>query len=175
MSLAQVQFGVAITMALLLSWAALVIVTALAFPQNSKRAEIALANNPKKTLIAGILGTALAILGLVLLGNTAGVIKIVGFVVSLCMGVILIIGGAGIAQLLGTRIGEISGAKSSFGALVRGSIVHSFSMLFPMLGWFLMLPLSILFAMGAGYFAIVPQDRTADKPIVPPLPHEGAF
>ncbi len=175
MSLAQVQFGVAITMALLLSWAALVTVTALALPQNAKRAENALANSPKKSLVVGIIGTALTVLGLVLFANPVGIIKLAGFVLSLFMGVVLIVGGAGIAQILGTRIGEMSGAKTSFGALVRGSLVHSFSMLFPILGWFLMLPLSIIFAMGAGYLAIVPQKRTAERPIVPPLPHEGAF
>lgn len=169
MSLAQVQLGVVITMALLFSWAAMVTVVALALPTHARRAENALDRQPKRCLFTGLLMLAFLILGFVLLGQAVPLVKLAGFILSLCMGVLLLVGGAGIAHLMGTRIGEMSGAKSSFGALVRGSIVHGFSMIFPYLGWFLMLPLSLLCALGAGWYAIAPKRY----PALSPLPQEG--
>ena len=124
MSLAQVQLGVVITMALLFSWASLVTVVALAFPVHARRAENALDRLPKRCLFVGVLMLALFILGFILLSQPLPPVKLIGFALSLCMGVTLLVGGAGIAHLLGTRIGEMSGAKSSFGALVRGSMAH---------------------------------------------------
>ncbi len=173
MNLALVQFGVAITMALLTSWAALVIVTALALPQQAQRARNLLDSKPKKCFLTGIGMAILVFIALTLVGNPQGPIKLTGFVLALLCGGILIMGGAGIASLLGTRIGEMSGARTSFGMLVRGSLVHSFAMLFPLLGWFLMLPLSILFALGSGVLAVLPQKHTYSSPVVPPLSHDA--
>lgn len=169
MSLAIVQFGVAITMALLISWAALVIVTALAMPERASRAQSLLQNSPKKCFFAGLLMLFVVFIALNLAGNPHRTVKTAGAVLSLFSGGILIVGGAGIASLLGARIGEASGGKTSFGNLVRGSLLHSFAMLFPLLGWFLMLPLSAAFALGAGALASMPQKRTYSSPIAPPF------
>ncbi len=174
MSLAQVQLGVVITMALLFSWAALVTVVALALPTHAQRAENALARLPKRCFFVGLIMLALFILGFVLLGQAVPLVKLAGFALSLCMGVLLLVGGAGIAHLMGTRIGEMSGARSSFGALVRGSIVHGFSMIFPYLGWFIMLPLSLILSLGAGWYAVVPKKRAFLAPM-PSLHQEGTL
>jgi len=156
-------------MALLTSWSALVIVTALALPQQTHRAQTFLDKNTKKCFFVGLVMAVLVFIALTMVGNPAGPIKLVGMALALSLGGVLIVGGAGIASLLGSRIGEMSGARTSFGMLVRGSIVHSFAMLFPLLGWFLMLPLSIIFALGSGVLAILPQKQTYSSPIIPPL------
>lgn len=173
MSLAQVQLGVVFTMALLFSWAALVIVVALALPTHAQRAETALATYPKRCFLFGLGMLALLILGFVMLSQALPLVKLAGFALSLCMGSLLLIGGSGIAHLMGTRIGEMSGARSSFGALVRGALVHSFAIIFPYLGWFIMLPLSLVLALGAGLIATVPKRRHAHSPMTTSFPQEG--
>lgn len=173
MSLAVVYFGVAVTMALLVSWAALVIVTALALPHKAQLAQSLLDKKPKKCFLSGLGMAILAFIALNLVSNPFPLIKLAGTALSLLSGGVLVIGGAGIASLLGARIGEMSGAKTSFGMLARGSLVHSFAMLFPLLGWFLMLPLSIVFALGSGVLAVLPQKQTYSSPVVPPLDATG--
>ena len=54
-----------------------------------------------------------------------------GFLIITGLTCLLTLGGAGMAQLMGKRISEMSGAKTTFGALVRGSIAYSVGVFFP--------------------------------------------
>ena len=166
MTLAQVQFVVALISALILSWAALLMAVALTLPEQTARAEAALVSQPKKCFGAGFVMAVLLIITLISL-KIPGV-QLFGFLFLLFLAAIFMVGAAGLAKLMGTRIAQMSGWQShSFGNLVKGSLVYSLALMFPLIGWSLFLPLSMLGAMGAGAMALWPKRK--EMPAVPPL------
>lgn len=170
MTQAQVQAAMAVVVVLITTWAGTMMAVALLLPKQSKRASEALNGMP---WICGATGLGLAILvilGFVLVGVPAPLVKLIGTALLLGLGALLSIGGAGIALLMGERISELSGARTSFSALVRGSVVYSLAVGFPFLGWLLFAPLSIVFALGAGVVALWPAQATVVPPMAPPTP-----
>lgn len=170
MTQAQVQAAMAVVVVLIATWAGTMTAIAVLLPKQSKRASEALNRLP---WLCGGTGLGLAILlflGFVLIGVPAPLARLIGIVLLLGLGGLLSIGGAGIALLMGERISELSGARTSFTALVRGSIVYSLAVGFPFIGWLLFAPLSIVFALGAGMVALWPS-RTTVPPVTPPMPH----
>ncbi|MBC7527718.1 MAG: hypothetical protein H7308_09215 [Chthonomonadaceae bacterium] len=155
MSLAQVQLAVAVTTLLIVSWMALTLATALAFPLHSLRASNALEQTPKKTFFVGVLMTILLMISFALFGAPNPLLKIIAWVGTLGIGSWLCIGAGGLARLFGHRIGEMAGAKTSFGELVRGSLVLSVAMAFPYFGWFLFAPVTLISALGAGTLSVL--------------------
>ncbi len=166
MTLAQVQAVVALISALILSWAALLMAVALTLPEQAARAEAALVNRPKKCFAFGI-GMAI-LLVVALLSFRVPPLILPALFGSLSIAAVFVVGAAGLAKLMGTRIAEMSGLRgNAFGNLVKGSLVYSVAMVFPLIGWYLFLPLSLLGAMGAGLLAVWP--RRKEMPAVPPL------
>jgi len=170
MTQAQVQAAMAVVMVLIATWAGTMMAVALLLPKQSKRASEALNGMPWMCGATGLGLAMMLVIGFVLLNVPSPVVKFAGMVVLLGLGALLSLGGAGIALLMGERISELSGARSSFTALVRGSVVYSLAVGFPFIGWFLFAPLSIVFALGAGVVALWPSRQTAVPPMTPPTP-----
>lgn len=170
MTQAQVQAAMAVVVVLIATWAGTMMAVALLLPKQAKRAGEALNGMPWVCGATGLGLAMLVILGFVLVGIPAPVVKLAGFLLLLGLGALLSIGGAGIALLMGERISEMSGARTSFTALVRGSVVYSLAVGFPFIGWFLFAPLSIVFALGAGVVALWTSRVTAVPPMTPPAP-----
>ena len=164
MSLAQVQLGVAVVVVLILTWAGLLISAALLLPRHAERASRLLEAAPWRSAAIG-LGMAF-LLGVLnaLVRTPAPLLRFAGILGMLGIGGVMALGAAGIALLMGRRIGALSGASTSFGALVRGSLVYSLAVGFPFIGWWLFAPISILCAMGAGFAALLPEPRRAPMP-----------
>ena len=168
MTQAQVQAAMAVVVVLIATWAGTMIATALWLPHKCARASMALNRSP---WVCGATGLGLAILlifGFALLQVPSPLIKLIGTGLLLGLGALLCIGGAGIALLMGDRISDLSGARTSFGALVRGSVVYSLAVGFPFIGWFLIAPVSIVFLLGAGMVSLWPARATAVPPVAPP-------
>ncbi len=174
MTLAQVQGVVAGAVALIITWASLLMAVALLMPERTNRAEAVLETSPKRCFVNGLLCLVIAAVGLRLLQTPAPLIKLAGAVVLLGLGALLTVGAAALAQLMGRRIGEMSGARTSLGTLVRGSLIYSFALGFPLIGWYLFLPLSTLCALGAGAVAFKPARKHRNAPAMPALEGQGA-
>ena len=149
---------------------------AMLLPVHTQKAENALERSPKRCLLGGI-GLVLAfVVGIALWSAPVPLLKLMGFLIVTGLTCLLTLGGAGMAQLMGKRISEMSGAKTTFGALVRGSIAYSVGVFFPYIGWFVLAPLSILCALGAGVAALRPARNPtrsrlrSDGSRSPPLP-----
>lgn len=170
MTQAQVQAAMAVVAVLIATWAGTMMAVALLLPRQSKRASEALSGMPWVCGATGLGLAFLVIIGFVLLNLPLPLAKLLGFLLLLGLGGLLSIGGAGVALLMGDRISEMSGARTSFTALVRGSVVYSLAVGFPFIGWFLFAPLSIVFALGAGVVALWPSRVTAVPPMTPPAP-----
>src|SRR5258708_4803112 len=107
MTQAQVQAAMAVVVVLIATWAGTMMAVALWLPKQSKRASEALSGMP---WVCGATGLGLAILmviGFILMGVPAPVVKLVGMVLLLGLGGLLSLGGAGIALLMGERISEL--------------------------------------------------------------------
>ncbi len=155
MTLAQVQMAVAVATLIVLSWMALTLATALAFPVHALRASETLEAKPKRSFGIGALMAVLFVILLNLIAVPNPLIKLIAFLGSLGIGAMLCIGAAGLAKLFGQRIGDMAGARTSFGELVRGSLVFSVAMAFPYFGWFLFAPVTVFCALGAGAMSVL--------------------
>jgi hypothetical protein len=114
---------------------------------------------------------ALAGLALVLINVIPGPGTVIGILMLLALGMVMTIGAAGLAQRMGRRINKISGRRTSFSALFAGSIVYGVAATFPLIGWYLFLPIATIFSLGAGVLAILPQRR----PVTPKAPIVSDF
>jgi hypothetical protein len=94
-------------------------------------------------LVGGGLGTLFANL-------PNGLIKLGGWALLLGLLALAALGGGGMALLVGGRIEERAPRLSSFGALGRGAGLLIAAGLVPLLGWFVLTPLCLLTALGAG-------------------------
>ena len=154
MSLAQVQATVALFVALMISLTGLLTSVAILLPAHSQRAEAELEQSPKRCLYVGLATLLAFAFGIVLLNLPNPLLKLMGFALITAISGVVTVGGAGMAQLMGKRISEMSGAKTTFGALVRGSVAYSVAVFFPYIGWFVLAPISIVCALGAGVRAM---------------------
>ena len=107
MTLAQVQAVVALISALILSWAALLIAVALTLPEQTARAEAALVNRPKQCFGVGF-GMAILLI-IALISFRVPPLILPALIGSLSIGAVLVVGAAGLAKLMGTRIAKMSG------------------------------------------------------------------
>lgn len=171
MSLAQVQATVALFVALMISLTGLLTSVAILLPAHAKHAEEALDQSPKRCLWVGLLTLLVFAFGIILLNVPNPLLKLIGFTLVTGISGIVTIGGAGMAQLMGTRISEMSGARTTFGALVRGSIAYSVAVFFPYIGWFVLAPLTIVCGLGAGVIAM----RQARRPVALSWQPQPAF
>lgn len=98
-------------------------------------------------------------------------LKLLGLLLLLGLSALMTVGATGMAKLMGRRIGEMSGARTSFGFLVRGSFVYSAALGFPLIGWYVFAPISLVCALGAGAAAF----RSARRMVLaPPAPAPSA-
>src|SRR5579862_3302474 len=160
MTLAQVQAFVAAFLGLVASLTGLLTTVAVLMPAHAARAHRALDEAPKRTFFHGLGMVAAVVVAFVLLNIPNPLIKFAGFCLLLVLTAIATLGGAGLAQLMGQRIGEMSGARTSFGFLVRGSLAYSLGVACPYIGWLILGPLSLICILGAGVASLRPVPRT---------------
>lgn len=167
MTLALVQATVAIILTMVATWTGLLVSVAFLLPGSATRSEQLIASEPWKCFGRGLGLAALLIVGLVISGAGAPLVKLIGLGVLLFVGALVAIGCTGMAQTIGKR-GEPDGGTPTFLMLVRGSLVYSLALGFPFVGWFVFAPLALVTAAGAGVMSLLPERRTAFTP--PTLP-----
>ena len=146
---------------------------ALVFPQPVRRCRDRLERTPMRSFVLGViyfvvLGFApIAMMG----GENPTPLRLLGLGLIAPLMVGLTVGGAGLATLVGERVGEMQRGVSPFALLVRGSLVSFLSALVPVVGWFVFIPIAWLTMLGAGLTAMIlrsgPAQRTSAPPRVP--------
>ena len=172
MTLALVQATVAIILTMVATWTGLLVSVAFLLPRTAFRSEQLIGSEPWKCFFIG-LGIALVlVIGMVAASAGFPIVKLFGLGLIMLTGALIAIGSAGVAQTIGKR-GEPDGVAPTFGMLVRGSLVYSLALGFPLLGWFVFAPLALALSAGAGVMALVPQRHTIyTPPNVPPSPSD---
>ena len=99
----------------------------------------------------GIPGTALGVIFLNL-GNPLG--QFMGFSTLFLLISLAILGSAGLASLIGHRLNSPQDAHQPWKRVYRGGIVLAITFVFPLVGWFLVLPVTLLSGLGAALISL---------------------
>ena len=127
------------------------------FPGVVLRSCLRLSSSPWKCFAFGwIVAVSFATPALILIALPFGPAKLVGWSILAGGMMIASLGASGLATLIGERLGQVSDPGRSEGsAFIRGAVALELAAAFPVIGWFLFLPLSTLTAAGAGGFALL--------------------
>lgn len=157
MTIGDVLAVVAALAAVGIGWAATVLMVALAFPERARRAGEAIAGAPGVSLARGAgLFVAVAFVAGTLIHHAAGPVRLIGFALWAGLGLFAAVGSAGIARLLGERIQGVGTHMRPFAALTRGAALYVAAGFLPIIGWFLVAPLALLFSLGGAFAALRP-------------------
>jgi hypothetical protein len=145
-------------------WAMMVGMVML-FSRRAGQAAAHLERSPAGALLIGaVLTTAVVVANVVLQQAPNGLVRLIGW--SLIYGALSIslVGASGLAMLVGGRIQRMDGRMSAFSGLTRGAALIVIAGLLPLLGWFLFIPLIMMFSLGAGLQATFYKGRPASVP-----------
>lgn len=127
----------------------------LLFPVTVECAQIRLEQTPWQCFwFGGILTAAVIVPIVILLILPFGPAQFLGWILILLVLSISSLGSAGIAAKMGQHLVEKS-ALSPAAAFVRGAIALELAVFFPLIGWLLVFPLTIVIALGATGFAVL--------------------
>ncbi|MBI5713626.1 MAG: hypothetical protein HZC38_09425 [Chloroflexi bacterium] len=128
----------------------------LLFPASVERARLRLERTPWKCFFAGGLTTAIiAIPIVILLVLPFGPTKFIAWSIIFIALTFASLGASGIAAKMGERLASRAHDMSAANAFVRGAIALELAAAFPIIGWFIVIPLTIVTAMGATVFALL--------------------
>jgi hypothetical protein len=144
---------------------AMIIGMAMLFTRRAGQAAAHLERSPAGALLIGaVLTFAVAAANVVLQQAPNGLVRLLGW--SLIYGALSIslVGASGLAILVGGRIQRMDGRMSAFSGLMRGAAFIVIAGLLPLLGWFLFIPLILMFSLGAGLQATFYKGRPTAIP-----------
>ena len=140
----------------------------LLFPATVERARLRLDRTPWLCFFGGGLLTAffaIPIVFLFALGN--GVTQFIGWATIFVVLTVASLGASGLAAKMGERLSARSGNTATpISAFVRGGIALELAAAFPVIGWFIFIPLAIVTSLGATAFALL---RWVPRPVAQAL------
>ena len=112
-------------------------------------------HKPKRAIL---LGLAIALpgvfLGILLLNAPAAPGKFLGFTVIFTLISLGILGAAGLSRLIGSRLHTPGDEAQPWRRVLRGGVILAITFLFPFVGWFLVLPLTLISGLGAAVMSM---------------------
>ena len=125
------------------------------FPQIVRRARRGYGAHPlRATLIGALTAAPLVAIGLGLTKAGAAPVKALGFLMVAIAVLGALVGSAGLARRIGAGLPSPTDTERPWRQVLRGGIVLSLTFLLPFVGWFLILPLSLLSGFGTALGAI---------------------
>lgn len=145
----------------------------LLFPKVVGRAEVRLTHTPGRALVMGLAGAAaLAVPLLVLFAMPFGPTKFIASLLLMAALIVASFGAAGLAASMGRRLAErTSWPPVSLKSFLGGALALELAAAFPLLGWLIVIPFTIILCLGASLFALLgwapkPQAETGDASAV---------
>ncbi|GAB4417361.1 MAG: hypothetical protein Kow002_03720 [Anaerolineales bacterium] len=129
--------------------------TWLLLPTRIDRARAQIAASLWKVFWSGLVG--MVVMGLpiiILITLPFGPAKFVGFSLIALVLAFSTLGAAGITAHMAAMLTERAPNLSPAGAFVRAGVALELAAFFPLIGWFVFMPLAIVFSVGATFFAL---------------------
>ena len=141
----------------------------LLFPAAVGRARVRIGATPVRSFFFGVASVILtAVLVALLNALPLGITKLAGTLIVFGAFGVATLGSAAIADEMGDRLREQGlPSISRAGAFLRGAVALELAAIFPIVGWFLVIPGVLLAGYGAGVFALLhwlPRGRLAPRP-----------
>ena len=169
MTIGDVLAAVAALLTLGASWGAAILLAALAFPKRATRAQSLLMEHPWACLGRGAAGLLVVGLPTLALAHTPGPARLLLLLPLGLLAAGAMVGSAAAVRLLGGRIDAIGSPLTPFAALTRATFLYVSAGFLPVIGWLLVLPGSLLLALGAGLPALFPERAPAPRVAATPL------
>lgn len=170
--MANVLSVVWFVIAYVVSASALMVWTALMLPNPVERARQRAATGPVASFFIGavIWGCSLLVLIGLLKGKHA-LLQLLGWASVAPALAASVVGGAGIARLLGERIERQMKNEAPLPALIGGALCTTLAGLLPIVGWVVFFPAATFVAIGSGALGILSKRRVAEaQPRMQPAP-----
>lgn len=134
---------------------ALVLLTSVLLSQRANLASDALRDNWGKCLIRGFLVAAVGIfVSIVLLSLPNPPAKLLGWIALTNLLAVGVLGIAGAARLLASRLRELDENRTELSRLSLASVLLLASANVPLLGWFFLAPILLILGVGSGVVAL---------------------
>lgn len=154
------------------TWAATILLAALAFPAKTTLAQQKIVSAPGASLARGLgLALVLGVLAAVF-WSRPGPARLIGGLLLAALGALAAVGSAGIARLVGERIQAVGSHMNPFAMLTRGTILYVAAGFLPIIGWFLVAPVALLLSVGGGAAAFLTKSKkaTVQEGVISPAP-----
>lgn len=156
-------FGTLLTLGI--TYPALLTLWRTIFPDLVQRSQQRLVSTPWKSLGMGCLSAVLAsVPALILFALPSQLTQVMAWGWILLLLVLSSMAAAGLAQEIGERLHSVSGESfSPLGAFLRGALCWELAVVFPIIGWGVILPVSLLMTLGAGTSALINRQPGSEK------------
>jgi hypothetical protein len=155
----------------LISLPALLVALNLLLPKVTANTAERLAKTPGRSFVLGVPVTAAFLLWIAVTSQVPfGPIRATAFLGAVAGMGLGTLGAAGMARVLGQRLKPLSGPASALSDLIRGALLYELACLFPIVGWFLFIPLAGVTVIGAAVFGLLgwlPRPQVQTDPIPP--------
>lgn len=140
----------------LLSLPALLVALNLLMPNVTRYAAARLDLHPYQSFGVGLFVTSLFLAFIIITANIAfGPVRAMSFFATFTGMGLGTLGAAAMSRLLGQRLTQLAHPTSELTNLVRGAIVYELACLFPLVGWFVFIPLVGVTVMGAAALGLL--------------------
>ncbi|MGJ8695661.1 MAG: hypothetical protein ACSHYF_05040 [Verrucomicrobiaceae bacterium] len=122
------------------------------FPEAVERCGARYGETPWRCLLVGALvGVPAVALGLAMANGGAAVVKMLGILLVMLVFLFGLFGSAGLCLRMGKGLRKVDDEGQEWLGVKRGGTVLGLMMIFPLLGWFLVLPGTLLSGVGAWF------------------------
>lgn len=141
---------------ILLSLPALLVVINLLLPNMTRLAAARLDHHPYQSFGLGLFVATCFVAFILITANiNFGPVRATSFFAALVGMGLGTMGAAAMARLLGQRLHKIATPTSELTNLVRGAVVYELACLFPLVGWFVFIPLAGVMVLGAAALGLL--------------------
>jgi len=139
-------------------------------PGRVERARLNYEHRPVRTALYGLLVSVPVVgLGLALSATPRGPVKLAGLILIMVTILTGLLGSAGLTRLIGQRLPSPADTGQPWRRVLRGGVVLSVSFVLPFIGWFMVLPFTLISGVGA-VLSGFPSEPDATQPAPTAVP-----
>lgn len=134
------------------------------FPEMVDRARAQYSRRPIKTTLSGVLFAIPCLIVALPLASTGNPLaKFIGVAIMLTMLLVALMGSAGLTRHIGHQLPSPADERQPWKRVLRGGIVLSLTFVLPLVGWFMVLPVTLVSGFGAAILAWRGRDKKSQS------------